>query len=336
MMRLWLTCIILALSSQLPVVNPSPPPTQTFDEWLVALRADAIARGISQATVDSALKDLQPAPTVVQRDRTQAELVLTLGQYLDRRLTKGTIRTAQRLAREHRQLLRRVSAEYDVPSSIIVAVWGLESNFGRFSGVRPTIQALATLAYDPRRAGMFREELFAALRIIDSGDVAPDAMRGSWAGAIGQPQFMPSSFLQYAQDFDKDGKRDIWTSLPDVFASIAYYLKTNGWEEGVRWGREVKVPKTFTPERREAVAPLRTRGCQAVREMTVALPLTRWRELGLRTMSGAPVAASTIEASLVPAGTRNFLVYPNYDALLDYNCAHAYGLAVGLLADRIN
>ena len=322
-------------SPQLPVVTPPPPPAETFADWLVGLRADALARGISQATLDSALDGLEPASTVVERDRTQAELVLTLDQYLDRRLTKGTVRTAERLARKHRTLLRRISRKYGIPSSVIVAVWGLESNFGRFSGVRPTIQALATLAYDPRRSDMFREELFAALRILDSGDITPDAMRGSWAGALGQPQFMPSSFLQYAQDFDGDGRRDIWRSLPDVFASIAFFLKTNGWDDDVRWGREVKVPATFTPARREAVAPLRNDGCQAERQMTVALPQTRWRALGLRTMSGARVPASSIEASLVPAGPRNFLVYPNYGALLSYNCAHPYGLAVALLSDKI-
>src|SRR4029078_4910017 len=167
----------------------------------------------------------EPLPSVIERDRSQAELVLTLDQYLKRRLTRRLVRTAQTAPRKHATLLSRVSARYGVPSSIIVAVWGLESNFGRFSGVRPTIATLTTLAYDQRRSSMFREELLKALEILDKGDVELTAMRGSWAGALGRPQCMPSSFLRYAQDFDGDGRRDIWRSTPDVFASIANFLK---------------------------------------------------------------------------------------------------------------
>ena len=181
-------------------------------------------------------------PIVVERDRTQAEIVLTLDQYFEQHLTKKVVQTAQTMRQAHEALLKQVAAKYGVPSGILVAVWGLESNFGRFSGVRPTIATLATLAYDPRRSTLFREELFAALRILDSGDVEPAAMRGSWAGALGQPQFMPSSFLLYAQDFDGDGKRDIWHSTPDVLASIANYLNAKGWNPAETWGLEVQVP----------------------------------------------------------------------------------------------
>ncbi len=327
--------LVLALSSpgrQLPAAQPASQPT--FQEWLAGVRAEALQKGISEATLDKALTDLEPLPVVVERDRTQAELVLTLDQYLKRRLKAATIRTARREAKEHATILKKVGAAYGVPPGVIVAIWGLESNYGRFSGVRPTIATLATLAYDPRRSAMFREELFDALKILDNGDIDLESMRGSWAGALGQPQFMPSSFLQFAQDFDGDGKRDIWKSMPDVLASIANYLKEHGWTRGQVWGREVKVP-TQVVNRLVEIAPLQTEGCLAQRQMTVALPLLRWRELGVKTLTGKPLPKANVDASMVSAGRRHFLLYANYKALLDYNCVHAYGLSVALLADKL-
>jgi peptidoglycan lytic transglycosylase B len=318
--------------AQLPVVQLPP---QTFVEWLSVFRTEAAARGITQATLDRALTGLEPLPVVVERDRSQAELVLTLDQYLERRLTRSMIKAARKMGLQHRALLRTVSATYGVPPGVVVAIWGLESNYGRFSGVRPTIATLATLAYDPRRSAMFREELINALKILDNGDVEPAALRGSWAGALGQPQFMPSSFLEFAQDFDGDGRRDIWKSTPDVFASIANYLSAHGWTKGTSWGREVKIPAALRGAVAEA-APLQETGCLAERQMSVALPLRRWRTLGVRTMTGAKLPAADMQASLVAAGPRRFLVYPNYQALLAYNCVHAYGLSVALLSDRVH
>jgi peptidoglycan lytic transglycosylase B len=221
-----------------------------------------------------------------------------------------------------------------VDPRLLISVWGLESNFGRFAGVRPTIPTLATLAYDARRGAMFRSELLNALEILNRGDIELERLKGSWAGALGQPQFMPSSYLRYAQDFDGDGRRDIWSSAPDVFASVAYYLQQRGWKKGQLWGREVIIPA-------EAVArledlPRRTEGCRARREMSLPQPLTAWRKLGLKTVSRQPLPASALQASLVRDESRAFLVYDNYDALLDYNCAHSYALSVALLADRLN
>jgi membrane-bound lytic murein transglycosylase B len=212
-------------------------------------------------------------------------------------------------------------------------VWGLESNFGKFAGVRPTIPALVTLAYDPRRGAMFRSELFSALRIVDRGDIELEKLKGSWAGALGQPQFMPSSYLQYAQDFDADGRRDIWSSQADVFASIAFFLREHGWMPGQAWGREVRV----TPIVQKAILaiPRRDTGCRARRLMTGARPVREWRKLGLLTREGKPLPAIDKAASLVEAGKRTFLLYDNYEALLGYNCAHSYALSVGLLADRL-
>ena len=253
--------------------------------------------------------------------------------YLRRRLTRDTVRTAQKMLTRHRTMLHGVSQKYEVPSSLLVAVWGLESNFGRFAGVRPTVPALATLAYDPRRGPMFRNELFNALQIVDSGDIALDQLKGSWAGALGQPQFMPSSYLLYAQDFDGDGRRNIWTSQPDVFASIAFYLQRHGWKKGELWGREVKVPASV----RETLddIPRRGEGCRAQRVMTEQRSLTAWRRLGLRTLANARIPSGTMMASLVDLGSRTFLTYQNYEAVLGYNCSHNYALSVALLADRI-
>jgi peptidoglycan lytic transglycosylase B len=340
MLALTLAVCPSAAGQQLPQLPPNPLPVpqlppQTFVDWLAAFRSEAAERGITAATLDRALSGLEPLPVVVERDRSQAELVLTLDQYLERRLTRSMIKAAQKMGVRHRTLLRKVSAKYGVPPGVIIAIWGLESNYGRFSGVRPTIATLATLAYDPRRSAMFREELLNALKILDSGDVEPAAMRGSWAGALGQPQFMPSSFLEFAQDFDGDGRRDIWTSTPDVFASIANYLSAHGWVKGQSWGREVKVPASIADAIAEA-APLQTTGCLAERQMSVPLPLSQWRTRGVRTMAGTKVPAGSVQASLVAAGPRRFLMYPNYQALLAYNCVHAYGLSVALLSDRVH
>jgi membrane-bound lytic murein transglycosylase B len=312
---------------------PAPTPLVPFAEWLVQLRQDALKWGISQRTVDAALADIQPLPVVTERDRTQPERTLSIDEYLRRRLDSLTVRTAREMAQRHSALLKKVSADYGVPPAIMVAIWGLESNFGRFSGVRPTITALATLAYDNRRSAMFRQELFAALEILDTGQIDLSQMKGSWAGAMGQPQFMPSSYLKYAQDFDKDGRRDIWLSAPDVFASIANYLKQSGWTAGKPWGRAVRLPKDRAAL--EAAAPLRTVGCEAVRQMSEGQSLLKWSALGVTSASGEPLPKLDTAASLLRAGSRSFLVYDNYSVLLQYNCAHAYALAVAMLADRI-
>lgn len=331
-MRVYAAALGFALLlQQIPAVPPLPQPP--FDEWLSGVRAEALTLGIREATVDQALTGLEQVPMVIERDRTQAEIVQTLDQYLQQRVTKKVVRTAQSMRTTHAAVLKQISEKYGVPPGVLIAVWGIESNFGRFSGVRPTIATLATLAYDPRRSAMFRAELFDALRILDSGDVEPTTLKGSWAGAIGQPQFMPSSFLLYAQDFDGDGKRDIWKSTPDVFASIANYLSAHSWNKDQTWGREVRVPASVLQGLAET-APLQTDGCLARRQMTVPLPLATWKKLGVQTAAGDALPAADVDASLVSGVKRHFLVYPNYQALLDYNCVNAYGLSVGLLADR--
>ena len=305
-----------------------------FDEWLEGVRAEALARGIRTETVEQAFDGLEPKLIVVERDRTQAEFALSLETYLARRLSKTLVRDTRRALADHDALFGKVTAKYGVGSDVLAAVWSIESNLGRFSGVRPTIQALATLAWEGRRAAFFRRELLEALTILDRGDIEPARLKGSWAGALGQPQFMPSTYLRYAQDFDDDGRRDIWRSLPDVFASIANFLKENGWTPGETWGREVRLPAPVSSAIAEA-APPRIEGCRAMREMSEPLPLARWTELGVRTTTGTRLPTADRIASLVTAGSRSFLVYGNYEALLAYNCAHAYALSVGLLADGL-
>jgi membrane-bound lytic murein transglycosylase B len=322
------------VAGQAPAVPPLPlDPPPPFDEWMVALKDEAVSRGISQATVDRALAGVMPVPQVLERDRTQAEFTLDLDVYLRRRLPPATVRMARQMYARHRTVLGRVAAKYGVDPRILVSVWGLESNFGRFAGVRPTIPTLVTLAYDPRRSALFRRELFAALEIVDRGDIELPRLQGSWAGAMGQPQFLPSSYLRFAQDFDGDGRRDIWTSLPDVFASIAFYLQEHGWTSGFTWGREVRVPTALVKALPEL--PRREEGCRAVRQLTPPRPLAEWNRMGLRTVSGGPLPAVEIDASLLQAGSKTYVVYRNYEAVLGYNCAHTYALSIVLLAGQI-
>jgi membrane-bound lytic murein transglycosylase B len=323
--------LVLALDAQAP---GDQLPRQEFSPWLASLRQEALARGVTAATVDQALAFEEPLDVVVERDRTQAETVLTVDQYIDRRLTRRFVRTARERSATYRALLQKVGRRYEVQPRFLVAVWGLESNFGRFSGVRPIVQTLATLAWEGRRGTLFRNEIFAALEILDRGYIDLDRLKGSWAGAMGQTQFLPSSYLKYAEDFDGDGHRDIWTSQSDVFASIANYLKQHGWDGSQTWGREVRLPDGGWPAI-VATVGLRDFGCRAVREMTMAVPVDRWRALAVRTADGKPLPRVDRTASLVSTGRRTFLVYQNYDALLQYNCAHAYALSVGVLADRI-
>src|SRR5215468_652947 len=202
----------------------------SFSEWLAGVRTEAIARGVKAEIVDEALAGVEePLPVILERDRAQAETVFSLEYYIARRLTPKLIASGRDAYVHNRELLTEVGDAYGVPPRIIAAIWGVESNYGRFSGIRPTVSALATLAWDPRRSTFFRGELFDALEILNRGDVDLPHLKGSWAGAMGQVQFMPSSYLQYAEDYDGDGRRDIWSTPADIFASVANYLKGHGW-----------------------------------------------------------------------------------------------------------
>ena len=307
---------------------------QPFDEWLEDLEEEARERGFSKDLVEDTLGDLEPLKRVITRDRAQAELNPGFARYLKRHVSPALVRRGRELSAEHAATLQRIEDEYEVQRRFVVAIWGMESRYGGNTGRTPVFQALATLAWEPRRADFFRGELFDALSMVARGHIEASSMTGSWAGAMGQTQFMPSSYLKYGVDFDRDGRRDIWRTTGDALASIANYLKGYGWNGDETWGREVKVPAAAQAAIREAV-PRRTEGCYAIRNMTERVPLDRWRALGVTRTDGGPLPKADVDAGLVDVGNRTFLVYPNYDAILGYNCAHYYALTVALLADQL-
>ena len=313
---------------------PAPEAPVPFDAWRSAFIEEARGRGFGDDLIASVLADLEPLPRVITADRTQAELNPGFARYVSTRLTPRMVRRGQDLSRTHRALLGRVERDFDVQHRFLVAIWGLETGYGRNTGRTPVFQALATLAWEARRAAFFRGELFDALTMVQRGHIEAARMTGSWAGAMGQTQFMPSSYLKYAMDFDGDGRRDIWGSTPDALASVASYLKGYGWNREQTWGREVRV----TEAQRATIAasiPKRPDGCYAMRNMTERRPLDEWRRLGVRQVDGGPLPRADVPAGFVDVGPRTFLAYPNYDAILGYNCAHYYALTVALLADRL-
>src|SRR5688572_3382779 len=323
---------VLATGISVPTVAVDAP--KSFDEWLVDLRTEALSKGFSDGLIEETLAGLTPLERVIQSDRSQAELNPGFSRYSNARITKSMVSRGRDMMAEHKALLHRTEREFGIPARVLVAFWGMESRFGRIQGSTPVFQALATLAWEPRRATYFRNELFDALTMVQRGHIEADTMTGSWAGAMGQTQFMPSSYLKFAVDFDGDERRDIWKSTPDTLASMANYLKGFGWKSDETWGREVNVSAAA----REAIAesiPKRTEGCYAQRNMTERRPLAVWRKLGVRRVDGGPLPKANMQAGLVDVGERKFLVYPNYEAIIAYNCAHYYALTVGLLADRL-
>jgi membrane-bound lytic murein transglycosylase B len=307
----------------LVLLSPVLAQQQDFAVWLEALRAEARQRGIRQHTLDIALSGVQPLPRVIELDRNQPEVTLTFAQYMQRVLPEQRIRTGQQLLQKHHAMLAKIGAAYGIPPRLIVALWGLESNYGQRVGGFSVIPALVTLAYDGRRSTFFRQELLKALEIIDAGHVEPQAMLGSWAGAMGQNQFMPSSFLTYAVDYNGDGRRDIWTTLEDVFASTANYLRRSGWRVGEMWGRSVVAPATLAPD---------------LLGLNVRQPLTAWQALGVRRENGGALPAAPLDASLLlPDGPQGpaFLVYENFRTLLQWNRSTYFALAVGQFTDRL-
>ncbi len=295
---------------------------EAFQKWLDALRIEARAKGVSQATLDTALRDVTLIEKVIKLDRRQPEFTQTFWRYLDLRVNDKRISRGKELLKKHRKLLNSVWKKYGVQPRFLVAFWGLESNFGDHFGGYPVVQALVTLAYDPRRARFFRVQLIEALQILDRGDISPDQMKGSWAGAMGHLQFIPSTFVRYAIDEDGDGRRDIWNSLPDVFASAANYLSKIGWKNRRSWGREVRLPKNFNYD---------------LASLDIRKPLGAWQKLGVRRIDGRNLPAVAIDGAIVlPAGHKGpaFLVYDNFYRILNWNRSVLYALAVGHLADR--
>lgn len=294
---------------------------EDFSAWLAGLRAEARASGIGERTLDRALAGLAPIPRVIELDQRQPEGRMTFVEYRRRVVSDARIEKGRRLLAENRELLARVEGQSGVPAAVIVALWGIESNFGENTGGFPVIGALATLAHDGRRASFFRGELLSALRILDAGDIGVEAMKGSWAGAMGQSQFMPSTFLGYAVDGDGDGRRDIWTSKADIFASMANYLRAMGWDRRYIWGREVRAG----------------RGVEA-NGLDEKRSLARWQRAGVRRADGGDLPAVAIDASLLrmdDGAGPSYLVYDNFRVIMRWNRSTYFATSVGLLADAI-
>ena len=313
----------LTLMCLLAAAVVSAQPANFPESWLAALRADARKRGVSDEILDAALRDVKPIPRVIELDRRQPEGTMTFAAYVKRVAPPSRVQRGRRLLEQHKALLRKVSAKYGVPASVIVALWGVESDYGRQTGGFPIIGALATLAYDGRRSAYFRGELLNALQILQEAHITPALMTGSWAGAMGQSQFMPSSFLSRAVDHDGDGRRDIWTTHADIFASAANYLKQAGWRKGQLWGRRVKLPQGFNAK---------------LIDLKVVKSLADWQALGVRNAWGRALPKVAFDASIIaPDGPEGaaFLVYHNFRVLMKWNRSTYFGATVGLLADQI-
>jgi len=322
-----------SMAPQTPVLSPGNAlPTHVgtddialqdgFDRWVTGFRITARAAGIDEGTLNVAFANVRYLPRVVELDRAQPEFTRTVWNYVDSVVSSQRIAVGQDRQLQVRTEAEAAAARYGVPPNVLVAIWGVESNFGSNYGNTPTIEALATLGYEGRREAWARSQLLAALRILQNGDIDPAQMVGSWAGAMGQTQFLPSAFLAYAVDADGDGRRDIWGSMADVMASTANFLAQSGWQAGQPWGIEVQLPPGFDVGRADA----------AVRQSAA-----RWVAEGIRAIDGTPVPDFTDAAILLPAGSRGpaFLVGHNFDAILRYNNSTSYGLAVGLLAQRL-
>jgi membrane-bound lytic murein transglycosylase B len=338
--RALLVVVALLLPSSHDAAFPQTAPevpifaAQPFDAWLADFMTEAREKGFSDTLLAQTVEGLTPLQRVVKEDRTQAELTITFERYLKTRLTPLAIERGREMARQHRAVLGGIEEKYNVQRRFLLAIWGMETRYGRVTGSTPIFQALATLAWEPRRAMFFRGQLYDALTIVANGHIDASSMTGSWAGAMGQPQFMPSSYLQYAVDYDGDGRRDIWRSSADALASIANYLKGFRWNGDETWGREVRMTAALR-KRIAAAVPARTEGCFSMRDMSERVPLSDWRRLGVRLKDGKPLPPGDLLAGLVETEERAFLVYTNYDAILRYNCAHHYALSVALLADRL-
>lgn len=296
-----------------------------FDQWLRDLRSEARSKGVSDAVLDDAFKGVRPLPRVIELDRKQPEFTLTWTEYLGRVVSEARVEKGRALAAENARLLGNVHERFKVAPGMVVALWGIESDFGRLTGGFNVIAALATLAFDGRRASFFRGELMEALRILQSERMPASAMLGSWAGAMGQCQFMPSSFRNFAVDFNGDGRRDIWTTLPDVLGSAANYLAKSGWKPGEAWGDPVLVTRGIDP----ALASLNNKRSTA-----------EWQADGIVPHGGSALRepGDRQAALLLPDGIAGpaYLVYRNFSVILRWNRSNFFALAAGTLADRIS
>ncbi len=303
-----------------PIARAAP---GSFEDFAAGVKAEARRRGISPAILTQAFAGVQPNPEIIELDRKQPEFTMTWDQYRARIVSPQRVADARDNWQRNRALLRAIESRYGVDARVVLGIWGLESNFGTKTGRFGVVEALATLAWEGRRASFFRSQLLDSLRILEAGDVTPQRMTGSWAGAMGQPQFMPDSYLRYAVDFDGDGRRDIWASRADALASIANYLARSGWRTGEPWGQPVRVSPGFD-------------AAQASRDNR--RPLGEWMRLGVRRVNGTPFGRSDVAGAVIMpdgSGGEAFMVYSNFAAIRRYNPSDFYALAVGLLGDSV-
>ncbi|MCM2464559.1 lytic murein transglycosylase [Pseudomonas sp. CG7] len=301
-------------------------PTQTFAEWQAGFRKEALAAGIRADLFDRAFVGVSPDMSVIKADRSQPEFTRPVWEYLDGALSPLRVNKGKSLIQQHAQILQSIEQRYGVDREALVAVWGMESNFGQFQGSKSVINSLATLAYEGRRPGFAHAQLIAALQILQQGDITPEKMLGSWAGAMGQTQFIPTTYNTHAVDFDGDGRRDIWGSSTDALASTAHYLQSSGWQRGQPWGVEVSLNEGFD---------------YTLADGTIRKPVSEWMRLGVSEYGGLPIAPEDKQLSaslLLPAGHRGpaFLIFDNFRAILKYNNSSSYALAVGLLSKRFS
>jgi membrane-bound lytic murein transglycosylase B len=318
-MKTVITALVLVLWSFSIYAKP------TFEGYTLALKEEARALGYSEHIIEQAFSNITYRKRAVKADRNQPERKITLDTYLATRVPDWKVKQAIDIYNENKDLLERVEKHFNVQARFIVALWGNESNFGKITGKYPVISALATLAYDGRREALFKKELFSALQILKEGHIQHDQFLGSWAGAMGQSQFLPSSFLNYAYDFDQDGKKDIWGNKADIFASIANYLKSEGWDGSATWGRQVRLPDNVEL----SVAGL---------DKTKSKTLMQWQALGYRKHSGEALPKRNLKANLIIPDDENgriYLVYNNFQTLMRWNRSLYFGVAVSYLADRI-
>jgi membrane-bound lytic murein transglycosylase B len=314
----------VALAFLLGIANAASANELDFPTWLKGVKQEARQQGIGETTLERAFAGVQPIARVIELDRKQPEKTMTFQQYMERVVSQTRIAEARKRLEENRAQLEPISRQFGVQPRFIVALWGIETNFGQNMGSFSVVASLATLAYDGRRSSFFRKELFNALRILDQGHIAPESMLGSWAGAMGQSQFMPSSFLAYAVDWNGDGRRDIWSTRADVFASIANYLAKVGWKGDAGWGGEVRLPSSFDAR---------------LAGLEVRKPLEYWQGLGVRQPDGRGFSGSSGDASvLLPGGSDGpaLLVTDNYRAILKWNNSVYFASAVGYLADSLD
>ena len=311
---------LILLLSALSFLSHAAP--QSWQSWVGDVRREAIDQGISANTFDEAFAGVhEPSRQVKGLARSQPEHRLTYSKYLHTRVDSYRIAMGRKYYGQNKALLDKIGNQFGVDPCFIVSFWGMESSYGSYMGDFPVIRSLATLAYDSNRKDFFRKELFLALHILNDGHVSLANFHGEWAGASGQPQFLPSSWGKYAVDYDGDGRKDIWESKPDVFASVANYMKQNGWQAGEPWAIEVKLPAHFD---------------QSLEGKTIIKPVTEWNALGVRTLSGQALPYQQLSASIVqPNGGPAFLAFPNYKMILRYNNSIYYAGAIGYLADKI-